>query len=86
MAEQPTDQNGRAISAARVVGSATNTTDTTYAVPAGTTVLRIASTAGCTYGVDVAASVLLPAGAIEYIGVRGGETVNVTGTANFVPL
>jgi hypothetical protein len=45
-------------------------------------VARLCSAAGGSYGINAAASVLLPGGAIEYIRVAGGDVINVTGTFN----
>jgi len=80
MARMAVDVNGDAIPAVRV-GTATNTTDTTYAaVSKG--VARLTSSAGCTYGINVAASVVLPAGVVEYVSVFAGDVITIAGTCN----
>ena len=45
-------------------------------------VLRLVSAAGATYGINSAATVILPANVVEYIKVSIGDVVTVAGTVN----
>ena len=80
MARMAVDSNGDAIPAVRP-GSATNVTSSTYVV-VKTGVARLTSSAGCTYGIGVAASVVLPAGTVEYVSVFTGDVITIVGSCN----
>ena len=83
MTTQARDTNASSIPALHLVGTATNVSTATHSVTIDG-VARIASTAGCTYGLGVAASILLPAGAVEYVAVQAGQDIQVVGIANIL--
>jgi hypothetical protein len=80
MTTQAKDGNGGGIPCVKP-SSAINYTNGNVAA-ATTNVMRLVSSAPSTYGVNAAASVILPANVVEYIKVDIGDVVTVGGTVN----
>lgn len=81
MPESALDSNAKQLNAIRPIGTAVEVTNTAESITV-TGVARLASVAGGQYGLNVAASIEIPAGGVEYIAVRDGDTLNVSGTIN----
>ena len=75
-----TDGNGNPVQALRP-SSAVNITDTTHSVSFDG-VVRMTAASDASYGINEAASIVLPAGVVEYIRVMGGDVLQVVGTIN----
>ena len=76
----PMDQHSNAVQALRPV-AAVDRTDTTQNILRDGCV-RLTAAADATYGINVAATVSLPAGAVEYIRVAKGDVLYIGGTIN----
>jgi hypothetical protein len=82
MAKLASDSNGKGIQVVRPV-SAVDYTDGNAPASAGDSVVRLLSVVGGAYGVNGAATVVLPAGAIEYIRLDNADVLTVSGTVNY---
>ena len=78
--KQAIDSNSKPVPALRPA-AATDVTSTTQAITEDG-VVRLVAAADASYGINVAASVDLPAGVVEYIRVAKGDTLYVFGTIN----
>ena len=82
MAKLASDSNGKGIQVVKP-SSAVNYTDSNAPASVGDSVVRLVSAAGGAYGVNGAATVTLPANAVEYIRLDNADVLTVSGTVNY---
>jgi hypothetical protein len=75
-----TDGNGNPVQALRPY-TAVNITDSTHSI-SNDGVVRMTASSDSSYGVNEAATVVLPAGVVEYIRVIKGDVIYIVGTVN----
>jgi len=83
MAKLASDANGKGIQVVRPVSAVDYTDGNAPASTLHDTVVRMMSVVGGAYGINGAATVALPAGAIEYIRLDNLDVVTVSGTVNY---
>ena len=75
-----TDGNGNPVQALRPC-AAVNITDSTHSI-ANDGVVRMTASSDSSYGINEAATIVLPAGVVEYIRVIEGDLLHIVGTVN----